>query len=221
MKVTINSIIVIAIIVLLTTRQCDQWLPCGQDHNMPSSYKIEYSFGDKLVYQNSSLEKIEYSLSYFMSGDYLVSQTGESSSGCYGEYEFEYIGICPRNVDTCIVDASGTIINYSEDIPTIDCPNCLKIYKKMNGGPIDEDDATMDKPIIQWKDKWESKVKNYDTLVTEIFLNKTQYYKVYLFETEFEDEGKIIVEIYFNYKKGFVGYKTEEGEVWNLLIDAE
>jgi hypothetical protein len=221
MKVTINSIIVIAIIVLLTTRQCDQWLPCGQDHNMPSSYKIEYSFGDKLVYQNSSLEKIEYSLSYFMSGDYLVSQTGESASGCYAYYEFEIIGICPIDVNSCTEYEIDTIYTTGNRPRQIDCPNCLSIYKIMDTRPINDANRRISDPIIQWKDSWECYLGNNSNTHAQIELNDIKYYDVYAFNTEFEDEGKIIVEIYFNYKKGFVGYKTEEGEVWNLLIDAE
>jgi len=178
---------------------------------MDDEDKIAFEPGQILTY-NSENNSRQYYISLLDSGVVSYTQTGSTESDCRAIYEFEIIGICPLEDTTCRDVSDMETFYESKQCP--ECQNCITICKRMSTNPVSSRQKVLCDPLLSYFDIWTDYLSTHDEFERRITLNGQKYKDCYIFNIS---NGEIS-ELYYCHKFGFVRFRLNNNEIYNLEL---
>jgi hypothetical protein len=206
-----GCIVVIMFITIASFCACDEIGGTEAKHPIPSSAKFLLAEGDTLVYSSGSqIEK--YTIAVLVNGTYSEYRSGTCGKGARDIIDFQAIYI--KSVDSLKVPyRPGEEIDDCDGPPGSDT-RFISIIKNLVN-TFQSQGITYDGRLT-WYNDFSELESNSTAYHDSIVLNNQGYKDVYEFKI-LGNSNTMFSMFYYNKHYGFVGYKRQNGTLFNLI----
>jgi hypothetical protein len=190
------------IVILFSMLNCDSM---GPDKNFPLSSGSKYLFeeGEILSYVSGTAEE-KYEVKKIVNGLYEDSQSGTCAKPRLFIYEYQVVYLKP-------VDTLDRDFYYISERQTDCSPYFIPRDELISSINISYDGDTNNR--ITWMTEFSDRISNFTEHHATLTLGNHEFEDVFEYNVPI---GKRLSTLYYNRRKGFVGYTLDDGSTFSL-----